>query len=288
MNMPQATLSYIYGLFDPDEQVIRYVGQSTRPVARLGGHQSLNSSSNGVLAKAWVAKILQQNRRPHMIILEVCDFSVAHELEAKWYQRIKDTGVNLVNEPKAIRRTKVHDHSKPYDHRLEPQQYCIIEPECFYICHEPNCADTMQKFGVVLEFVSAWQEPTITVAITLLSSQVEAMKQLGDGNLSAGIRKVIETMTTETHRQQLMSKIAATIYGYRMSEDDIANANKAGWNIDIRFSDGQYTSENSWSRVENVHLDSEELAEVGRIVAAFEKYPNRNPEQLVKEVRAAN
>lgn len=35
-------------------------------------------------------------------------------------------------------------------------------------------------------------EPTVKVAITLLSSQVEAMKQLGDGNVSAGIRKVID------------------------------------------------------------------------------------------------
>lgn len=40
-------------------------------------------------------------------------------------------------------------------------------------------------------------EPTVKVAITLLLSQVEAMKQLGDGNLSAGIRKAIE-MTTQT------------------------------------------------------------------------------------------
>lgn len=39
-------------------------------------------------------------------------------------------------------------------------------------------------------------EPTVKVAITLLPSQVEAMKELGDGNLSAGIRKAID-MTTQ-------------------------------------------------------------------------------------------
>ena len=37
-------------------------------------------------------------------------------------------------------------------------------------------------------------EPTVKVAITLLASQVEAMQQLGNGNLSAGIRKAIDTM----------------------------------------------------------------------------------------------
>lgn len=35
------------------------------------------------------------------------------------------------------------------------------------------------------------------VAVTLLPEQVKAMKQLGNGNLSAGIRKAIE-MTTQT------------------------------------------------------------------------------------------
>lgn len=39
-------------------------------------------------------------------------------------------------------------------------------------------------------------EPTVKVAITLLASQVEAMNQLGNGNLSAGIRKAIENMTS--------------------------------------------------------------------------------------------
>lgn len=42
-------------------------------------------------------------------------------------------------------------------------------------------------------------EPTVKVAITLLPSQVEAMKELGDGNLSAGIRKAIENMNTQTY-----------------------------------------------------------------------------------------
>jgi len=39
-------------------------------------------------------------------------------------------------------------------------------------------------------------EGATKVAVTLLPEQVEAMKQLGNGNLSAGIRKAIE-MTTQ-------------------------------------------------------------------------------------------
>lgn len=49
-------------------------------------------------------------------------------------------------------------------------------------------------------------EPTVKVAITLLPSQVEAMKQLGDGNLSLGIRKAIENMTTISSRNQAQAE----------------------------------------------------------------------------------
>lgn len=40
-----------------------------------------------------------------------------------------------------------------------------------------------------------YSDKTTKVAVTLLPAQVEAMKQLGDGNLSAGIRKAIEIAT---------------------------------------------------------------------------------------------
>jgi predicted transcriptional regulator len=90
----------------------------------------------------------------------------------------------------------------------------------------------------------------------------------------------------ETRRQQVIGKIADTIFGHHMSDEDIVNANKAGWTIDIRFSDGQYTSENSWSRIENIHLEPDELAEAKQIAVAFEKNPWRDGAQIAREVRA--
>lgn len=112
-------------------------------------------------------------------------------------------------------------------------------------------------------------EPTVKVAITLLPSQVEAMKELGDGNLSAGIRKAIENMNTYSRRQEIIEKIAATIYGKYMSDEDVNRANLAGWTIDIRFADGQYVSENNWSRVENIHLEPEELQQAKQLATTF-------------------
>lgn len=39
-----------------------------------------------------------------------------------------------------------------------------------------------------------YSQKTTKVAVTLLPDQVEAMKKLGNGNLSAGIRKAIEIL----------------------------------------------------------------------------------------------
>lgn len=44
-----------------------------------------------------------------------------------------------------------------------------------------------------------YTDKTVKVAVTLLPSQIEAMQQLGDGNLSAGIRKAIEAMTNHAY-----------------------------------------------------------------------------------------
>lgn len=113
------------------------------------------------------------------------------------------------------------------------------------------------------------QEETVKVAVTLLASQVEAMEKLGNGNLSAGIRKAIE-MKKYSRRQHIIEKIADIICGMRLNDSDVEDANNQGWTLDLRFHDGQYVTENQWSRVENIHLDPDELAQVKRIAAALE------------------
>lgn len=167
--------SYIYGLFDPADQVIRYVGQTTRPNARLCMHKSENPNpNNGSVAKDWIASILQEDRYPCMIILEVCDFACAHQLEAEWYRRLCGAGYPIINNTSKFNKPHSSSKAKPYKNPLTYRQFSIIEVGMIYILHDPASPESQQKFGTILE----------------------AMKQLGNGNLSAGIRKAIE-MTTQ-------------------------------------------------------------------------------------------
>lgn len=73
-----------------------------------------------------------------------------------------------------------------------------------------------------------------------------------------------------SRRQHKIEKIADIIVGHRLTDEDIERANLAGWTIDIRFHDEQYADLNSWSRVTDIHLDSDELATAKRIAADLE------------------
>lgn len=95
------------------------------------------------------------------------------------------------------------------------------------------------------------------------------MKQLGNGNLSLGIRKAID-MTTYNRRQQIINKIADIIVGRRMDEAAIDAANQVGWTIDIRFPGAEYSGENEWSRFESLRLEPDELAQAKQLAAELE------------------
>lgn len=169
--MLETAQSYIYGLFDPADQVIRYVGQTTRPNARLCMHKSANPNPiNGSVAKDWIAGMLREDRYPCMIILEICDFAVAYQREADWYRRLCDGGQPPLNKPSAFNKPNTSRKAKPYKDPLTHQVFSIIEVGYFYISHDPSAPESKQRFGTILE----------------------AMEKLGNGNLSLGIRKAID------------------------------------------------------------------------------------------------
>lgn len=98
----------------------------------------------------------------------------------------------------------------------------------------------------------ATTDPTKKVAITLLASQVEAMTQLGDGNLSAGIRKAIENMSNAkyTYYAYASNEQGATIdvEGRTGSLRAIENAARAqlgsGWQVHVMGV--QHDGDNGW------------------------------------------
>lgn len=107
-------------------------------------------------------------------------------------------------------------------------------------------------------------EPTVKVAVTLLASQVEATTQLGNGNLSAGIRKAINMYS---RRQHLINAIANQIDLILDQPELIEAKNKAGFTVDVRWQDGEYVSDSDWTRVNDIHLSPDELQQAIQIAS---------------------
>lgn len=145
------TVSYIYGLFDPSEQIIRYVGQSIRPSFRLAGHLK----TGGRNLKEWVAKLADAGRYPCMIILETCDFDSVQAREIYWHRLLDDMDLPLVNHHRGSHRTTVFSTSQQYRDRFSYELHCILEPAFRYRMHYASEPETRAKFGTVLKFAES-------------------------------------------------------------------------------------------------------------------------------------
>lgn len=145
------TNSFIYGLFDPFEQIVRYVGQSIRPSFRLAGHLSTNPLTGGHALKTWTISLAEQDRHPCMIILEICAFENAHHREKFWHSNIINTGAELLNWPSSIHRTTIFRSSKTYKDRFVYKPYCILEPADRYRIYYPDQQESTEKFGAILD-----------------------------------------------------------------------------------------------------------------------------------------
>lgn len=143
--------SYVYGLFDPLEQTIRYVGQSIRPSFRLPGHLR----TGGRNLNEWVVELAQASRYPHMIILEICNFLVVHERELYWHRLLDEMGLPLLNHSRGSHRTTVFRTSKEYKDHFTYDLHCILEPAYRYRMYYAVEPESRLKFGTILEFVES-------------------------------------------------------------------------------------------------------------------------------------
>ena len=88
---------YIYGLADPETPVVRYVGKTNDPCARLRNHLSDARKGGRNHRARWLAKILREGGMPRVIICEVGFGVGAAEAERKWIAHYRRLGNPLVN-----------------------------------------------------------------------------------------------------------------------------------------------------------------------------------------------
>ena len=86
--------TWIYGLVDPRTQIIRYVGKSNNPVARLKAHLKDCQKCRRV---NWLKSLARLGLYPEMIILEEVVYINWQDAECKWIKHFRKQGICLTN-----------------------------------------------------------------------------------------------------------------------------------------------------------------------------------------------
>ena len=143
-------LSYIYGLFDPDEQVIRYVGQTTRPRVRLSQYNSRLHLPYDTSVRKWTRSIMRGAR---MVILEICSVDTAVVAEARWHKLVADNGIMTYNDPTAIRRTRADRGRKVYKDKFNYTRFAVLEQAFIFQLCTPDQSEYQKKYSGIMDFI---------------------------------------------------------------------------------------------------------------------------------------
>lgn len=80
--------TYIYGLVDPRDNKVRYVGASVDPLARYKQH--LSSFDGSKYKKGWIAELKKYKLRPQILIIETCSHENSLKRELHYISKYGD------------------------------------------------------------------------------------------------------------------------------------------------------------------------------------------------------
>ena len=91
---------YIYGLKCPEKGIVRYVGKSKNPKQRYSEHLSHTKARryDNIHCYRWMAKLLKNNLKPELIILEECNIENWKEREKHWIAKFGLSNLLNMNE----------------------------------------------------------------------------------------------------------------------------------------------------------------------------------------------
>ena len=91
-------LTYIYGLWDPRDGRLRYIGKSNDPKSRLPAHlRAARKKGATSHLRCWLIGLMNDDERPMLEILEEVPISDWQECERDWIKQCRDLGLDLVN-----------------------------------------------------------------------------------------------------------------------------------------------------------------------------------------------
>lgn len=75
---------YIYALVDPDDNTVRYVGQTTCPASRLISHMTSGEGTGGKPKGEWISSLKMSGKVPRMEILTRASLHEWERAEQYW------------------------------------------------------------------------------------------------------------------------------------------------------------------------------------------------------------
>jgi len=110
---------YIYGLVDPRDNRVRYVGKAIEPSKRLLAHLSLDG--NNTFKDDWLRELIDAGLKPTIKILDRCEDFNWQPHERYWIAEYRKTTPDLTN---------IADGGTPFDDPTHgPKREC-------YVCRE--------------------------------------------------------------------------------------------------------------------------------------------------------
>lgn len=91
--------TFIYGLFDPRDCRLRYIGKSNNPQKRLKQHikEANDKKKRNRYVANWIRQLLSENLEPSIEILEEVSIDSWEEAESAWIADCKKFGLKITN-----------------------------------------------------------------------------------------------------------------------------------------------------------------------------------------------
>lgn len=88
----------VYGLVDPRNSELRYIGKSVKPTERLTTHIREARGGSVLHSRRWISGLLSDGLKPDLFIIETCaDNTSANEAECFWIASMRAVGCDLTN-----------------------------------------------------------------------------------------------------------------------------------------------------------------------------------------------
>lgn len=216
---------YIYALFCPEMEAIRYIGKSSNPEARLQGHISkAKSGKSRHHTSNWIRRLLSCGKRPALIILQVVeDGDSWQEAEREWISFALSLGWPITNSTKG-------GEGLSFLSEEARQNYSRTMSRAITASYRdsPELRDVASRNAIRLwsdpEWSSRQREILSSEAVRLKMSL--SAKIAGNDNKKSEQR--IRTMRSPEHRA-LRSEIAKSTNNYPGVKESISKAVKSHW-----------------------------------------------------------